>query len=492
MNKLALLAVSNALALLFIYSPSPAVDLTFLYWSDFHAQNLPTADSLEGQLIEIGGFGNLAGIINDIKLHNPRVIVVNAGDEFTGSPVSTLTRGESQIRLLNLISLDAFLPGPHEFDYGWKSLLEVTSGARFPIALANVVVREAGTTLFPPYKILQIDSVRVGMAGIISEVFKESVIRSGVVGLDVLPAVESVRKFTEAVRDSCDLLVAITHQGWKADSLLASAVDDLDIIIGGENPTPINPPRLVNGVIIVQSGPFGRYLGRLEVEVDTARDAIIRHRGELIPVQGSLSDPLNKADKLARKLNKKYTHRLNRQIGTLQVEWKVFPDAPSNLPQWTAYALHYIAPNVNLAVVNNENCFTGLKRGPIRELDLWNIFPYENSVIVFQITGEELIRAIHRQINRDGDFLTWSGLQAKARARKLEKLLVNGTPVQPYDEYSIITNGFVWDHLDRLFGIRQEDRPMFAIPGSERDFMIEAVKRQGVIALESGDWWDVR
>jgi 2',3'-cyclic-nucleotide 2'-phosphodiesterase (5'-nucleotidase family) len=53
------------------------------------------------------------------------VLVLNAGDDFQGTPVSSLTKGRSQIELINIINPDAMTLGNHEFDYGREPLRKI-------------------------------------------------------------------------------------------------------------------------------------------------------------------------------------------------------------------------------------------------------------------------------------------------------------------------------------------------------------------------------
>jgi hypothetical protein len=72
-----------------------------LHWNDMHSANLPYQPGKADYLV--GGYANLAGYIDSLRNLYPHAIVLNAGDDFQGSPVSNLTRGLSQILILNKI-----------------------------------------------------------------------------------------------------------------------------------------------------------------------------------------------------------------------------------------------------------------------------------------------------------------------------------------------------------------------------------------------------
>ena len=99
-------------------------ELTILHWNDFHARNMPYEISRkkDGQQVTylVGGSASMLGYLN--KFRDDHSLVLNAGDDYQGTPISSLTKGFSQIKLLNNFRLDAFTLGNHDFDYGEYTL----------------------------------------------------------------------------------------------------------------------------------------------------------------------------------------------------------------------------------------------------------------------------------------------------------------------------------------------------------------------------------
>ena len=74
------------------------------------------------------------------------------------------------------------------------------------------------------------------------------------VGIQVLSPVETAQKFIDELRPKTDLIIALTHEGVDDDSVLAMNVHGLNVIVGGHSHTRLKKPKLINGVIIVQTG----------------------------------------------------------------------------------------------------------------------------------------------------------------------------------------------------------------------------------------------
>ncbi len=483
---------SSVLILTALCSRLPAVEVTFLYWSDRHSLNLTRHEVVGDDTITTGGAAVLSGMVNKLRTDDSRTLVMVAGGEFGGSPVSLLTHGLSQVKILNRIGIDAFLPGNNEFDHGWQSLLEVMGEAEFQVLLSNVVRSDNFENLFPPDTVFHLPDVVVGVAGLIYPNFKSSVIRDGIIGIEEIDPIAAVNDFIEKRRETCDLLIVMTYFGWEMDSILAAEVDGLDIIIGGRAEEPLDPPRKVNGTIIVQSGANGQRLGRLVVDVDTSRGGVIGFRNSLLRIVPDAAEPDEKLEKFVHKLEKKHTRHLEENIGVLQTNWNFEIDKPTNLTQFVADVMRSVSPLSQLAVLSNGSLIKGLSRGPIRELDIWEICPYDYPIVVFQISGMELKGIISRQLSSTGEFLTWSGLKVIARGGEIISLRVNDSPVDDFDEFAVLTTGYLWGNLGDYLAIGSVNRPRFYLPETNlRNEIIEAVKTLKIISFDLDDRWKI-
>ncbi|MCZ5460048.1 bifunctional metallophosphatase/5'-nucleotidase, partial [Escherichia coli] len=66
------------------------------------------------------------------------VFFFDAGDYFTGPYISTLTKGEAIIDIMNTMPFDAVSVGNHEFDHVVPNMVSQLSKAKFPILLGNI------------------------------------------------------------------------------------------------------------------------------------------------------------------------------------------------------------------------------------------------------------------------------------------------------------------------------------------------------------------
>lgn len=107
-------------------------DVTIYYTNDIHAHVNPAKILAVDKNRLIGGMANIAGIVNEAKKKSKDVFFFDAGDYFTGPYISTLTKGEAIIDIMNTMPFDAVSVGNHEFDHGVPNMVSQLSKAKFP------------------------------------------------------------------------------------------------------------------------------------------------------------------------------------------------------------------------------------------------------------------------------------------------------------------------------------------------------------------------
>src|SRR4029077_17156586 len=109
-----------------------------------------------------GGFARLAAIVKAERAKGGHVIFAHGGDTISPSLMSGIDRGAHIIELTNMVTLDLFVPGNHEFDFGKSIFLQRMREAKFPLFAANL--RDHEGALLPGFKdraIVTVDGVRI-------------------------------------------------------------------------------------------------------------------------------------------------------------------------------------------------------------------------------------------------------------------------------------------------------------------------------------------
>ena len=166
-----------------------------------------------------------------LRQQNPNTLTVSAGDLIGASPLlSALFHDEPTIEAMNEMGLDLNAVGNHEFDEGVTELLRMQNGgcgpenscpngtfggADFGFLAANVVCRDTGEPIFPPYAIRKFGNIKVGFIGMTLEGTPNIVSASGIQDVDFLDEAETANKYAAELRNEHGVraIVVLLHEG---------------------------------------------------------------------------------------------------------------------------------------------------------------------------------------------------------------------------------------------------------------------------------------
>lgn len=468
-------------------------DITILHWNDFHARNEPykinKKDSTgESHQVYVGGTADMLGYVN--KYRNDNTLLLNGGDDYQGTPISSITRGHSQIELLNLYKLDAFVLGNHDFDYGSYALDSALKDANFNYLSANLAYKGKTTTFAKPYLIKVLNGVKIGIIGVSPMDLMTLTLPKNVADIQMLNTDSAIAAdITILKKEKCNLIVLLSHNGEDRDKDFAEKFhNDLDIIIGGHSHTPIFKPEIIDGVIICQAGSYGRWLGKLDIKVDVKKDTVVKYFGKLYETLFDSSVYDKPAEEKVEKMIASIEPEMKRPIGTLLTEWK-----KNNLGQWEVDAIREKA-NTDIAFLNAGSIRKNMIPGPITVGDVWEINPFGNTIVKFSVTGKTLKKMLANSLrisskgrdNPEYDNVLLSGVYIEFNSKAMTpesddfitKISVNGSDLNENNSYTVSTNNYTASQLKKYFGeipdeIKVEDTNII-----DRDLIIEAVQKQ--------------
>lgn len=259
----------------FVYS-SDTTRIVILHTNDMHAK--------------IDNMAKIAFQIEKIKQQYANVLVFSAGDLFTGNPIVDKFKepGYPMIDLMNDLHYNLSCIGNHEFDYGQDILNQRISQANFPFICANIDASTAELNQPKPFYKFNIDDITIGVVGFI-QIDDNGYPASNPLHLTNLKFVDVVKTANEYKKysDSADILIALSHLGFKTDIKLAKKLSFFDAIIGGHSHTLLPHGQKVKQTLIVQAGSYNEMLGVL---------TILYVDGKVISVTDSIIDIENSFD----------------------------------------------------------------------------------------------------------------------------------------------------------------------------------------------------
>lgn len=406
--------------------------LTILHTNDLHAHLLP---SRTGK----GGLANLAAYIKQVRASEPNVLVLDAGDMTQGTPVSSLFLGKPVFEVMNAIGYDAATLGNHEFDNGPSLIAEYRAIARFPLISANILIGGKPATGIPTL-VRSVNGIKIGLLGLTNSTANESENEA----VRVLDPEETVRKVLPGLRKQASFVIALSHLGLEADRALAARIPGIDVMIGGHSHSPLKEPLKVGHTIIAQAGFQGMWVGRLDLTLDLDKCRVTASEGRLIdiPVPGLQPDPATR--RVVSRWEDQVTSRMDIEIGR--------NPSPLTVEQVTRRIerIWRETYRADFAWQNPGGTRGDLSAGPIRIRDIYNIMPFNNTLVVLDLDPAQVTKMLGT-----GEF--------------------SSTPEKPL--YTLITNSYAAKKIIRQFKLPLRRIHEFNI--SWRQPVIESVKRCG-------------
>ncbi len=166
------------------------------------------------------------------------------------------------LRLANL-DCTASVPGNRESHLLRAALDAKIAGHQHPILCANLYDR-SGEHIFPASLELEVAGLKVGVFGVMVPMVTERMSAQSISQMLWTSPIPEAVKLAAKLRLTCDLVIALTHIGFKQDQILAEATPSIDVILGGHSHTILESPVKVNQSWICQGGSHGRFFGSYE------------------------------------------------------------------------------------------------------------------------------------------------------------------------------------------------------------------------------------
>lgn len=444
--------------------------LTLLHSNDLHGDFL--AEKVDEKLT--GGVSMLSGYISKTRKEEKNVLYAISGDMFKGSLIDQEYRGISTIEIMNLLAPDVVTLGNHEVDYGLAHLLFLEKCAKFPIINANMFLTSNNTRLFNSHKIIEIDGMKIMFIGILTEDVLEYTRNEKLIStlVGIKDAAEEVGRICMAYQTvDIDLTVLLTHIGWENDQKLAAQLDPdwgVDLIIGGHSHTLIDKPAEVNGIPIVQAAVGTDQIGRFDLVIDTDTNSIDSYKWQLIPITADNCPRDMELEKVVENY-KSITDAVYEQVLT-RLDG-VYTQFRRNRDSKLGHLFTDIVKEgtgVDIVFISS-GAIRGQQLGEVvTKGDLRKVFPYDNKVVEFKLTGKQLREALLYMFRDEsidapddgGEFYQLSkGVKVvyNRQEHRLETLELNGHAVQDDDMIKVAMGDFHYNNIESFLQLNKDD-----------------------------------
>lgn len=350
-------------------------NLVIVHTNDFHGRI--------AQEENYAGAARIAAFVTQTRAANEGVLVLNAGDSISGTPVSTMFKGAPIFEVLNHVGYDASALGNHEFDHGYERIAKFRDIANFPLLSANAFAPNGDLIADAPMLIKEVNGIRVAIIGLITDYTPNMITPTGNENISFAPPMYTLASMVRAVRPQADLVIVLSHVGHREDMQLAKTVPGIDLIVGGHSHTRVTEPLKAGNSYVVQAGSYGSHVGYLELNVDTSTDRIASIQGRLIPAA-----ELPAADPEVQAIVAAWEAKVAELVDVpIAISKKTYTRAELRpvLEQILASATDTAFGFYNMGGIRDI-----INQGTITARHIWNIEPFGNSLATVTTDGATL------------------------------------------------------------------------------------------------------
>ncbi|MGN0032678.1 MAG: bifunctional metallophosphatase/5'-nucleotidase [Candidatus Limimorpha sp.] len=408
----------------------------------------------------------LAYVVDSLRNIYPDMIVVSAGDNRTGGAYndkSPIYPNYPMIKMMNEIGFNISELGNHEFDGSIKGLEYVVDSADFVLLCSNADFSEypkLKENIKPYTKIVKNvggEDVKITFLGVIetSNNGYPSAHRDSIKDVHFVDA-ECIINNCDSLRNSCDIFVLVSHRSLNLDTVFASHNSLFDVIIGGHS-HDLFLKKYENGVIYTQSKSKVRYATVTKIKVENG--AIVSKDAELI----NINNATNVNEKVQRIVDESSSFPVFREV----VGTTIAPlSNKKELGALMADAQRYMT-GADVALQNPGGVrFDNLDSCVIRRIDVYNLDPFNNSMVTMDMTGRQLADFIAIASTKDYGPLHVSGITYSVEYYidgdgnevfiNAKPMLENGKPVCAEKVYKVAMNSYMAPWADGMCSNKED------------------------------------
>jgi 2',3'-cyclic-nucleotide 2'-phosphodiesterase (5'-nucleotidase family) len=441
-----------------------------------------------------GRAARLAGTV--AALDGPDALVVGTGDNTAPGVLALVERGRQSLDFFEAIGADLDTFGNHDFDFGPDATRDLVADSPQTWVSANVR-DEAGDRFgaaegVVPWTVETVDGARVGFVGLTDPATHS--LNPEAVDLsfdDPVPAAE--RALAALADEGVDYTVALSHLG-QGDAALADL--GFDAVLGGH----VHSERAerVNGSLLTRPGQNGHVL----LEVDLEGEATVTRHAVADLGDPEAADPrLAAGDPVeavaARLRGRVEAAGLDAVVGRAETpldrSQETVVAGECAIGNFVADAYRW-AGDTDVGLQNSG----GIRSGPplagdVTMADLISVIPFEEPVVVAEVTGAELRDILSQMSGAVVDFGEpgwWhghvSGVECRwdADGAELLSVRVGGDPLDEDRRYTLATADYLL-HSDHEFPALAE-RHRAGEAGIQHDVLADYAREFGVQAPVEG------
>jgi 5'-nucleotidase len=391
------------------------------------------------------------------------------------------------------------------------------AGARFQYLAANVLDTSSGSTLLPATALREVGGVKIGFIGLTLRATPSVVTPAGVEGLQFLSEVATVNRLAPQLKaQGAAAVVVLIHQGGQTSArtvqdktcpdfsgpilVLADQFSStVDVVVSGHTHQEYVCLR-PDGKLVTQTGFYGRLLTLIDLQIDPiARKVVAKDANNFVVLNGAtvndasgnplplpqgakalLPDPA--VEQIVRRYGDLTAPLSDMEVGRLVVPLDRRANAAGESTLGAVIADAFLAGTsdtsygdkpAQIAFTNPGGLRSDLPNLALTFGQLFNVLPFNNSLVTMDLTGAQLLRLLEQQWERpqpaggrvlpvsQGFSYTWDASKPEGAAPGKGQRVVpgsmrlHGEPIAMEQSYRVTVNSFMASGGDALSVFKQ-------------------------------------
>ncbi|XP_037284244.1 snake venom 5'-nucleotidase [Rhipicephalus microplus] len=403
----------------------------------------------------VGGATRFCTALKSFASLNP--LILFSGDVLAPSIMSTFTKGEQMVPVLNCCKVDCAVYGNHDFDFGVDNLTEFAKQTKFPWLMSNVVDNETGKLLADgeEFQILERSGKKIGLIGLVEEEWLATLATIDPEDVEYKDFVTEGRRLARFLKQKkgVDYVIALTHMRTPNDCHLAANVDEVDLILGGHD--HVYEIKKVNGKNIVKSGTDFRQFSHITLTFTAS--GVTVDITEVNVTSDFAEDP--ELRELLSKYKDVVQGKMDEVIGHFAVDldgrFSSIRTSETNLGNFICDVM-LSATHSDLAILNSGTLRSDRihRKGAFTMRDLVTVLPMMDSLIVLSATGDQILQALENGVSQypklEGRFPQVSGVSfafdpKKPPGQRIDPQFVRigDEPLDKNQKYRLVTKNYL-------------------------------------------------
>jgi 5'-nucleotidase/UDP-sugar diphosphatase len=277
--------------------------------------------------------------------------------------------------------------------------------------------------------------------------------RKHTVGLEVLPVVPTLNTYVPQLDKETDLVIVLAQGKYGMGKQIAEGVDGVDVVLLADIRFKFEE---INGVLLKSTPGYQTALGSLIITIQD--DRIIDYEESLIWLWADVaSNPSPEVSALVKEVQDSINEEYTRVIGVCEFDQTRDPCPVENvLGDWITDAMRW-KTGAQIAFQNSGGIRADITTGPITTADVYEVSPFNNVLVMFELTSQQIKEVLECDVERGWDRLQVSGIKYRhypKEARPLgqrvnyvgvngEALVDKGEVLHPDKIFTVVTNDYV-------------------------------------------------